>query len=431
MREIPVGLLGLGNVGSGVVKLLGENADAIAARIGARLSVRAIGVQSADKPRLVDPGGVPVTTDLEAIVDDPAIRVVVELIGGEEPARTLVLRAFERGKHVVTANKLLLARHGDELFAAAERAGALLFYEASVCVGVPVLRMLREGLASDRITQVMGIVNGTSNFILSKMAEEGRAFDDVLAEAQREGYAEADPTLDVGGGDAAHKLAILTALSFRTRVKLEDVHVEGITHVTPTDFRYAERFGCAIKLLAVAVDDPDGICAYVGPAMVPKRWMLAGVAGVYNAIYVSSYALGQSMYYGRGAGMMPTAVAVLSDLIEVGREVLLPAERGGRALHFDTRPFRSIAELKSRFYLRFSVEDRPGVLATLATGLAEHSISIAELVQEAPEGAAGPVTIVMTTHEAREGDVRQALGRLDRAPVVREPTRMFRMMGGG
>ena len=432
MREIGVGLLGLGNVGSGVVKLLQENTAAIEARLGARVVLRKMAVREADKKRLVDVDPKLITTDAASIIDDPATEIVVELIGGEDPARELVTRAIEARKHVVTANKLLLAKHGDEIFSLAEKRGVDVYYEAAVCGGIPIIRTLREGLSSDRILELYGIVNGTSNFILTTMTEEGKAFDDVLRAAQEAGYAEADPALDVDGGDASHKLAILAMLCFGTRVNLGDLHVEGIRDLAPVDFAYAERFGYVIKPLVIAKDHPDGLEARVHPTMVPARWLLASVSGVNNAVYLSSYALGQSMYYGRGAGMMPTAMAVVSDVIELARNILgrvagrLPL-RSFRSM--TDRPIRDIGLLKSRYYLRFTVVDRPGVLAQLAGVLGDHEISIEQAVQEAPRphGSQPGVTVVMLSHVALEKNVRDALGKIDKLGAVVDKTRVLRI----
>lgn len=429
-REIGVGLLGLGNVGSGVVKLLRDNAEAIESRLGARVVVRKIAVRKTEKRRLVDVDKKLITTDVNSVIDDPQVEIVVELIGGEDDARGYLLRAIEKKRHIVTANKALLATHGAELFPAAEKRGVDIYFEAAVCGGVPIIRALREGLASDRIEEIYGIVNGTSNFILSTMTDEKKPFEDVLKAAQEAGYAEADPALDVDGGDAAHKLAILTMLSFGTRVRLEDIYVEGIRPIAPIDLEYAERFGYVIKPLVIAKDHPDGIEARVHPAMVPRRWLLASVGGAHNALYVSSNALGQSMYYGKGAGMMPTAVAVVSDLIEVSRNIL---GRAAGSLPFrsfqkmTTRPIRDIGMLQSRYYLRFAVLDRPGVLAQLAQILADHEISIAQVHQEGKRDANRPVIVVILTHMAREKNVSLALAQVDRLSVVVEKTRLIRI----
>jgi homoserine dehydrogenase len=430
MREIGVGLLGLGNVGSGVVKLLKENAEAIEARLGARVVVRKIAVQKAEKRRLVEVDRKMITTDAGAVIDDPSVEIVIELIGGEEPAREYLVRALESRKHVVTANKLLLAKHGDALFSLAEKSGADVYYEAAVCGGLPIIRTLREGLASDRIDELYGIVNGTSNYILSTMTDEGTPFAEALAAAQEAGYAEADPALDVDGGDAAQKLAILMMLCFGARIRLEDIHVEGIRDLAPRDFAYAARFGYVIKPLAIAKRHPDGLEARVHPTMIPRRWLLASVGGVHNAVYISSYALGNSMYYGRGAGMMPTAAAVVSDVIEMARNIVggtsgrLPL-RAYRRLS-DT-PIRDIGMLRSRYYLCFSVLDKPGVLAQLAGVLGEQEISIEQMVQEGTREPDRPVTVVMLTHHALESGVRAALALIDRLPVVAEKTRVLRL----
>jgi homoserine dehydrogenase len=428
MREIGVGLLGLGNVGAGVVKLLAENAASIEARVGARLSVRAIAVRERDKPRLVDVDPALVTTDVGSVIDRPDIQILCELVGGEREALGYVLRAIDRGVHVVTANKALLAVHGDQVFAAAEKRGVDVYFEAAVCGGVPIIRALREGLASDRIEAIYGIVNGTSNFLLTAMAEERRPYAEILAEAQKLGYAEADPTLDVKGIDAAHKLAILAMLCFGTPIRVEDLFVEGVDRLHPLDFEMAARFGYVIKPLVIAAQHQDGIEARVHPTMIPTGWLLAAVSGAKNALYVKSYALGPSLYYGAGAGMMPTAMAVVSDLIEVTRNVTAGAtgRLPARSL-MQARPVRPMDQLTSRYYMRFAVLDRPGVLGTLTTVLGEHEISLAQVVQEGPRDPGRPVNVVMLTHRAREGNVRHALGQLGKLSVVVEPPALIRM----
>ena len=429
MRTLRLGLLGLGNVGSGVVRLLADNAAAISERLaGASVEVRRALVQNAEKPRLVDIPPAMLTTDPKAVLDDPEIDIVIELIGGEEPARTYVLQAIAAGKHVVTANKALLAKHGEEIFAAAEARGVDLYYEASVGGGVPIIRALREGLASDRITELVGIVNGTSNYLLTAMTDEGRAFGEVLGEAQRLGYAEADPTLDVDGWDAAHKLCVLVPLCFGTRVDLDKLLVEGLRPIEAVDIRYADRFGYVIKPLVIARDHGDSIEARVHPTLVPKRFLLASVNGVFNAVYVSSVALGNSLYYGRGAGMMPTAVAVVSDVIEVSRNRMIAG--GARLQHRDRgagKRLRAPGELRSRYYLRFAVVDQPGVLARIAGILGNHDISISEVVQEGERSHDRPVGIVVTTHEALEANLQAALAEIDALPVVKDRTRVLRI----
>lgn len=424
MREIGVGLLGLGNVGAGVIRLLEENAAAIEARLGARVAVRQVAVREPDKDRPVAVAADLITTDAVAVIDRPDVEIVCELVGGETDARDYVLRAIGAGKHVVTANKALLATSGDELFSAAEAAGVDVYYEASVCGGVPIIRALREGLASDRIEELHGIVNGTSNFILTAMSAGGADFAATLRDAQDRGYAEADPTLDVSGYDAAHKLAILAMLCFGTHVDVDNMFVEGIDRLARLDFEMAARFGYVIKPLVIGRDHGDEVELRVHPTMIPSRWLLADVPGAKNALYVRSYALGGSMYYGAGAGMMPTAMAVVSDLIEVCRNIqagatgALPVRSYQR---LSARPIRAAADMRSAFYLRFSVLDRPGVLGQVTSVLGDHAISIRQVVQDGPREPDRPVPIVALTHEAREGDVRDALEVVAGLDVVVEP----------
>jgi homoserine dehydrogenase len=426
-RTIGVALLGLGNVGGGVVKLLEENAAAIEARLGARLAIRAIAVRDPDKiKRVVDVDRSLLVADAEAAIRRPDVDIVCELVGGTTHAREAVLSAIAAGKQVVTANKALLAEHGAEVFAAAERAGVDVYYEAAVCGGVPIIRVLREGLASDRVEALHGIVNGTSNFILTSMAETRRPFADILREAQQLGYAEADPTLDISGGDAAHKLAILINLCFG-RVAADQIPREGIDLVDPIDLSYADKFGFVIKPLAIARDHGHAVEARVHPTLIPRNWLLADVAGAKNAVYVNSFALGPSMYYGAGAGMLPTAMSVVSDVIEIGRNMF--ARAGGLATpraQAATRPLVPLADIRTRYYLRFAVTDQPGVLGKLMTILGAHAVSIAQVVQDGSSGDA-PVPVVVLTHEAREGDLRTALAEIDRLAVVRGPARVLRI----
>ncbi|HEY1557336.1 MAG TPA: homoserine dehydrogenase [Kofleriaceae bacterium] len=424
-KTIGVALLGLGNVGGGVVKLLADNSAAIEARLGARLDVRAIVVRDPDKAnRVVAVDRGLLTTDADAAIARADVDIVCELIGGTSDARRAVVAAIARGKHVVTANKALLAEHGAEVFGAAEAAGVDVYYEAAVCGGIPIIRVLREGLASDRVEALWGIVNGTSNYILSTMRETGRSFAEVLGEAQALGYAETDPALDIGGGDAAHKLAILASLCFGTTIDVSAIPTDGIAHVAPIDHAYADKFGYVIKPLAIARDHGDAIEARVHPALVPANWLLADVSGAKNAVYVQSYALGPSMYYGAGAGMLPTAMSVVSDMIEIARNILAHvAARKPRPTV--ARRMLPIADVRARYYLRFGVVDQPGVLGQLMTILGAHRVSIAQVVQEAGD----PVWVVVLTHEAREGDLRAALADTDRLAVVREPTRVIRIAG--
>jgi homoserine dehydrogenase len=438
VRTIPVGLLGLGNVGAGVVRLLGDNDAAIGARLGARLEIKAAAVRDAQKPRqaTIDPKHL--TTDPAAVCADPEIRVVVEVMGGTEPARALLLQAIAAGKHVVTANKHVLAEHGDEIFSAAAAAHVNVYYEAAVCGGLPIIRALREGLASDRIQEVVGIVNGTSNFILTAMADEGRPFDEVLRAAQAAGYAEADPSFDVDGIDACHKLTLLARLSFGARLRPQQILCDGIRQVTPADLALCARFGYVVKPLAVADDDGQSVLARVHPALVPARDPLALCAGAMNAVKVTSQALGQSLYQGRGAGMMPTAVAVVADLIEVCRDLLAArAVRGYDGSETPapgapppvSRPLRDPGDLECRYYLRFAAADRPGVLAQVTRVLGEHEISIWQLIQEGAPAPGKPAAVVAVTHPARERRVRRALAIIDGLPVIAHPTLLLRIQG--
>jgi homoserine dehydrogenase len=426
-REIGVALLGLGNVGAGVIQLLEDNAASIEARVGARLRVRAIAVRDVDKKRLVDVDPALLVTDPLAAVARPDVDIVCELIGGTTEAGAAVLAAIAHGKHVVTANKALLAERGAEVFAAAERHGVDVYYEAAVCGGVPVIRALREGLASDRVEAVYGIVNGTSNYILSTMAATGRGFADVLGEAQALGYAEADPALDVSGGDAAHKLAILCMLCFGALPDVARIPCQGIDVVEAIDIAQAERFGYVIKPLVIGRDRGDAIEARVHPALIPHRWLLADVAGAKNALYVASRALGPSMYYGAGAGMLPTAMAVVSDMIEVSRN-LGARVAGARPLRGEPRPLLAADEVRTRCYLRIGVADRPGVLGQLMTILGANHVSIAQVIQDVAREPA-PTRVFVLTHEAREGDLRAALAQIDALPVVLEPARLIRIAG--
>ena len=429
-RTIGVALLGLGNVGGGVIKLLEDNAAAIEGRLGARFDVRVVCVRDPDKAkRVIDVDKRLLTTDFEAAVKRSDVDIVCELIGGTSLAKDAVLAAIAAGKQVVTANKALLAEHGAEVFAAAEKARVDVYYEAAVCGGVPIIRVLREGLASDRVEQLHGIVNGTSNYILSTMTETRRPFADVLREAQDLGYAEADPTLDIGGGDAAHKLAILVNLCFGTQVDVKSIPTDGIDIVEPIDLEYAEKFGYVIKPLVIARDHITAIEARVHPALIPANWLLADVGGAKNAVYVHSYALGPSLYYGAGAGMLPTAMAVVSDMIEIGKNIFARAA-GAAAPHrrpVEARKMLDVNDISTRYYLRFAVHDQPGVLGQLMTILGAHGVSIAQVIQDT--SGTGPVAVVVLTHEAREGQVRAALDEIDALSVVEKPARVIRIAG--
>jgi homoserine dehydrogenase len=431
MRSIAIGLLGAGNVGGGVVRILQENRDGIERRLGARVVVKRVLVRALDRTRGVEIPRELLTTDPTSVLDDPDIRVVVELMGGLEPARTHVLRALRQGKHVVSANKALFATHGEELFRVAAQQGVLVNLEAAVAGGIPILRSLREGLASDRIEAVTGIVNGTSNYILDAMARTGARYEDALAQAQEQGFAEADPTLDVQGGDAAQKLAILALFAFGVRVDPEQIPTEGITRVRPFDIRAAHELGYVVKHLAVARMGSRGLMTRVHPAFVPEDAILAGVHGSYNAVLVESHALGRSLYYGRGAGMMPTGMSVVSDILEVCRSVLAFAGGGGpRRWPFANVPVVEPLPLDDeRFenYLCAHVPNVPGVLGRVASCLGRHGVSIKRMNQDTP-GPAEPIDMVILTEAVEEAKLQAAIRELDRFEHVLAPTHRFRML---
>jgi homoserine dehydrogenase len=431
---VRAGLIGFGTIGTGVVKLLQRQQHQIDQRLGAQLRLTRIADIDLETDRGVELARGVLTSDARALLADPTLDVIIELMGGYEPARRFVLEAIDNGKDVVTANKALLAVHGREIFGAAERAGIDLGFEASVGGGIPIIRVLKEGLAADRNRAVYGIVNGTSNYILSTMTNAGGEFSEVLRAAQAEGLAEANPTYDVDGIDAAHKLTLLIQLGFGVRVRLEDIPTAGIREVSQLDISYARDFGYVIKLLAVAKQERAGLEAWVQPAMVPRNHLLADVNGAVNAIAVQGEALGSSMYLGLGAGMMPTATAVVADLIEVSRN-RLHGSRGrvaplGYPLAKQRRQrVKRLGELTSEFYLRFMVRDRPGVLARIAGILGRHQISIASVIQRGREAGAG-VPIVIRTHHAREDSLRRALRSIDRLPVMRGKSASIRIAEG-
>ncbi|PYM67381.1 MAG: homoserine dehydrogenase [Candidatus Rokuibacteriota bacterium] len=434
MREIGIGLLGIGTVGGGVLKIYEQHRADLEARAGCALQLVAVAARDVTAPR---PGLAladwPLTGDPDQVLDNPAVALVIEAIGGLEPARSYVFRALQAGKHVVTANKALLAVHGPELFDEARRRGVLLGFEAAVAGGVPIIGALRDGLAANRILALRGIVNGTANFILTKMTEEGRAFGAVLREAQALGYAEADPTMDVEGIDSAHKLQILASLAFRTTVDFKDIYTEGISRLVPDEIAHARELGYRIKLLAIAKAQDGALEVRVHPTMIPAASPLAAVSGVFNAIFVSGDAAGDQMFYGRGAGQMPTASAVWSDAIGIARRIAyghlaLPEDfplGGGARLRL-----RPIGEIRSAYYLRVTAQDRPGVLAQVAGILGRHDISIASVIQKG-RGHQAAVPMVMMTHEAGERHMQAALGEIDRLAVVAGPTVVLRVESEG
>jgi homoserine dehydrogenase len=430
MNEIKIALLGLGTVGCGVVKILQSHGAEMSERAGCRLTLGR--VADADLTRRrdgIDLASLPLVGDAGRAIDDPAVQIVIELIGGLEPARTFILKALAAGKHVVTANKALLAHHGIELFEEARRNRVMLGFEAAVAGGIPLIRAVKDGLAANRILSVFGIVNGTCNYILSKMADEGRDFGEVLKEAQAHGYAEADPTLDIEGLDSAHKLQILATLAFRTAVDLKDIYTEGITAVTQQDVVNATELGYRIKLLAIAKASEGALEVRVNPTMIPAVSPLAAVSGVFNAVFITGDNVGNLMFYGRGAGQLPTASAVWSDTLEIARRVAhgIPAlDTDLPSIGRNPLPLRPMDEIRSAYYLRVMAMDRPGVLAQVAGILGRHDISLVSVLQKGrARGEAVPV--VMMTHEARERDMRAALAAIDKLPVVAARTTMIRV----
>ena len=421
--EVRLGIIGLGTVGNSVVQLLARNAAAITKKLGR--SVRLVHVASRSLHTKPHPnlGTARVGTDPWAVVRDPEVEVVVELMGGIDPTRALVLEAIKQGKDVVTANKALLALHGAEVFAAAEAKAVYLGFEAAVAGGIPIIRTLREGLAADQNRALFGIVNGTCNYILTTMSERGEEFATVLRDAQEQGLAEADPSFDIDGIDAAHKLTLLAMLAFGVRVPFASVYIEGIRHISQTDISFAQEFGYTIKLLAIAKDENGAVDVRVHPTMIPRSSLLADVGGAYNAIFVQGEALGSSLYFGRGAGGMPTASAVLADVIEVAHNRTIASGVRVPPLGYAWKDLRStvlrpIDDLMSEYYLRFMAVDRPGVLAKIAGILGEQSISIAAVIQRDRGEGNESVPLVMRTHAARERDLKTALSLVDELPIV-------------
>jgi homoserine dehydrogenase len=422
-----VALLGCGTVGSAVLRLIDEQGEDLAARIGRRVEVVGVAVRRPDHHPDVPPHLL--TTDAEALVARDDVDLVVEVIGGIEPARTLLLAAFEAGKSVVSANKALLAEDGVALHAASAKAGVDLYYEAAVAGAIPLLRPLRESLAGDQLRRVVGIVNGTTNYILSRMAETGAGFTEALAEATELGYAEADPTADVDGFDAAAKAAILAGLAFHTPVTASDVYREGISAVTATDVARAAEIGCTVKLLAICErvpgEDGDSVAVRVHPAMIPTTHPLAGVNGAFNAVFVEAEAAGQLMFYGQGAGGEPTASAVLGDLVAVARN-RLAGVAGPAVTSYAGLPARPIAETPTRYHVSLDVADKPGVLAAVAHEFAEHGVSIATVRQNGHGDAA---TLVIVTHSAPDAALSATVDALSEMPAVRGVTSVLRVEG--
>jgi homoserine dehydrogenase len=423
MKPIKVGLLGIGTVGGGTWTVLSRNQEEISRRAGRAIEISVVADKETEKAKKLTGGRARVTGDAFEVVRSPDVDIVIELIGGYGVAKDLVLAAIENGKHVVTANKALLATHGNEIFKAAQKKGVMVAFEGAVAGGVPIIKALREGLSANRIEWIAGIINGTSNFILSEMRDKGLAFDAVLKEAQARGYAEADPTFDIEGVDAAHKLTIMAAIAFGIPMQFDKCYKEGIAKLTQADIRYAEQLGYRIKLLGITKRVKEGIELRVHPTLIPTRRLIANVEGVMNAVLVKGDAVGATMYYGAGAGAEPTASAVVADLVDITR--LHTADPDHRVPHLAFQPDRMsdapvlpMDEVVTSYYLRMRVLDRPGVLADITRILADASISIDAMIQREPGEGEEQVDIIMLTHPAREKNVNAAMAKIEKLPVV-------------
>ncbi|MGZ9147032.1 MAG: homoserine dehydrogenase [Candidatus Deferrimicrobiaceae bacterium] len=432
LKEIGIGIIGFGTVGSGTVKLLLDNAELLRRRVGVPLRIVKVADLDLERDRGVSLPREILTTDGFQVTRHPGVQIVLELVGGKGAALEFLNDAIRQGKSVVTANKALLAEHGVEICKAAAAAGVDIGFEASVGGGIPIIRAMREGLAANRIREIYGIINGTCNYILSRMTNEGKEFPGVLAEAQKIGLAEADPSFDVDGIDSAHKLAILVWLATGESIPLGNIYVEGIRHLSAQDITFAREFGYTIKLLAIAKERGNGIEVRVHPTMIPSDHLLATVGGAYNAIFVKGDFVGPSMYYGQGAGKFPTASAVISDVIEIARNLgkgvsgRIPPSGFHNQLSGRRTAVSPFAEVETEYYLRFQVVDKPGVLSKIAGILGSHQISISSVIQKGrKQESAVPIFIV--THQAKEKDMRAALEETDRLPVVLDRTRMIRI----
>lgn len=427
-KAVKLGMLGLGTVGAGVFKILQTNRDVIKGRAGTDFEVARILVQHPQKSRPVAVDPALLTTNASDILRDSEIDVVIELIGGIDPAYQYIEEALKAGKHVVTANKAVIARHGARLLRLAEEQGVDLYYEGAVGGGIPIIKPLRESLVGNRIEEIIGIVNGTTNYILTRMTQEGAAFADVLKEAQARGYAEADPAADIEGHDAAHKLVILASLAFQTPISFQQVYCEGISRISPEDIAFAGRLGYTVKLLAIAKRQPDGIEVRVHPTFIPSTHPLSAVNDVFNAIFVRGDAVGELMFYGRGAGDLPTGSAVVGDIVDVLRN-----RRRNSHHRVETRwhplPVKSIEDVSSRYYVRLQAVDKPGVLAQIAASFGAEGVSIESMIQQG-RGEDEPVPLVFITHEVQERRMQASLARIRNLPVVKDVSNVIRVEGG-
>jgi len=424
---INIGLLGCGTVGGGVVKLLAKNCDTIAKKTGAEIAIKKVLEKDRQKCLQIGLEDSLITDQIDDIINDESIDIVVELIGGIEPAFSFIIGAMKKGKHVVTANKDLIAVKGQDLFASARDNKVDFYFEASVAGGIPIVYPLKQSLAANHIQEVIGILNGTTNYILTKMSQEGRDYNEVLREAQELGYAESDPAADVGGLDAARKLAILSSIAFNSRVTLDDVYAEGITGITPLDIKYGRELGYVVKLLAIAKEVDGKIQARVHPAFIPLKHPLAFVNDVFNAVYVHGDAVGDIMHYGRGAGEMPTASAVLGDVIEVGRNMAYDTCARIGCTCYENKAILPMRELEAQYYIRMTVTDRPGVLAGIAGVFGNNAVSIASVLQKASSG--DMAELILITHIVKEKDLQDSLTVLKGMNIVGEINNVIRLEG--
>jgi homoserine dehydrogenase len=427
-----VGLLGIGTVGGGTFNVLSRNEAEITRRAGRPIRITKVADKNLELARQVTAGRAQVTDDAFSVVSDPDIDIVVELIGGYGIAKELVLKAIANGKHVVTANKALLAVHGNEIFAAAHEKGVMVGFEAAVAGGIPIIKAVREGLTANRIQWIAGIINGTTNFILSEMRDKGLPFDVVLKEAQRLGYAEADPTFDIEGIDAGHKITILSALAFGIPMQFDKAHIEGISTLDADDIKYAEQLGYRIKLLGITRRRPEGVELRVHPTLIPTKRLIANVEGAMNAVLVQGDAVGATLYYGKGAGAEPTASAVIADLVDVTRMHTADPEHRVPHLAFqpgavEATPILPLSEVETSYYLRLRVEDKPGVLADITRILADQQISIDAMIQREPGEGESQTDIIMLTHITREKNVDAAIIKIEALPVVKRQVIRLRM----
>ncbi len=426
MDSIRIGMLGLGTVGRGAYKIIAGNAEMIDRKVGAHLEFVKILVRDQSKDRGIDLDPELLTTDPADILDDPSIDIVVEVLGGIHPALDYSLKALASGKSLITANKDMIAEYGKELFAAAETGGADLFFEGSVGGGIPIIRPLKNCLSANRIMEIMGIINGTTNYMLTKMTRESSDYDEILREAQDKGYAEADPASDVEGYDAARKLAILASIAFNTRVTLHDVYIEGITRISAKDIEYARELNYTVKLLGIAKDTPEGIEVRVHPCFIPYSHPLASVNDVFNAIFVRGDAVGETMFYGRGAGEMPTGSAVAADIMDAARDKLRHTQ-GINCTCFDHKPLKPMGFIESKYYIRIMVQDKPGVLASIAYAFGDKDVSLASVLQKHTEG--NMAEIVLVTHRVLEENLQNAILMVEQLSAVGKVHNIIRVEG--